>query len=149
MCLRGCTAIGTNFAELKFWRICIQNCTKKKWSEAEILPSFNYLTAVYKPPSLPPQIISCQMCYQVTSLGSNSVFKYYEPFYQKELQTLTSQNYHFGAQQWSCAERWWRQLVWWVCWNSHCFFEAVAWQCSWAAGMLQSNTNSHDNFTYS
>lgn len=39
------------------------------------------------------------MCYQVTILGSNLVLKYYEPFYQKELQTLTSQKYCFWAQQ--------------------------------------------------
>lgn len=47
------------------------------------------------------------MCYQVTIWGSNLVLKYYEPFYQKELQTLMSQKYRFGAQQWSCEERWW------------------------------------------
>lgn len=39
------------------------------------------------------------MCYQVTIWGSNLVLKYYEPFYQKELQTLMSQKYRFGAQQ--------------------------------------------------
>lgn len=42
------------------------------------------------------------MCYQVTIWGSNLVLKYYEPFYQKELQTLMSQKYRFGAQQWCC-----------------------------------------------